>query len=209
MHRVVITLVCLFTAGSESSAASPPSGPRAVAWMDPAWWFFQHSPGIPANPTADSGGGWRFDFPSRDGVHYLVTPVAGFITGAFRAHIVITAETDTTFRRVRIRVVMARLHSAHICNERATKGPLRMRTTGGGDCRRSSHRAKSSSRCRSILASARKWFGRDGSERPSAFQAAISNVQLVGLTFGGCFAGHGVYVAGAPARCIVRSFSID
>jgi hypothetical protein len=52
-------------------------------------------------------------------------------------------------------------------------------------------------------------FGRDGSERPSAFQAAISNVQLVGLTFGGCFAGHGVYVTGAPARCIVRSFSID
>jgi hypothetical protein len=41
------------------------------------------------------------------------------------------------------------------------------------------------------------WFnmhGQNGATRPEAFYTALKNVQHVGMTFGGMFAGHGVFV---------------
>ena len=40
------------------------------------------------------------------------------------------------------------------------------------------------------------------------FAEAKADVQVVGMTFGGCFAGHGVYVPQGSARFIVREFSV-
>ena len=163
---------------------------------------------MPANPTADSGGGWRFDFPSRDGVHYLVTPVTGFINGAFRADMVITAGTDAVFRE-----------SDPCDHSVAAFRPYLQRAGDKGTAAYEDYRwwgqptklAPGEIKLEAPLDPG-KWsqvFGRSASERPAAFQAAISNPQAVGLTFGGCFAGHGVYVTGGTARFIVRSFSVD
>jgi hypothetical protein len=47
-------------------------------------------------------------------------------------------------------------------------------------------------------------FGQRGTEVPSEFNIAISQLANVGFTFGGTFAGHGVYVMGGDARFILK-----
>jgi hypothetical protein len=44
---------------------------------------------------------------------------------------------------------------------------------------------------------------------PNEFNAAISQVANVGFTFGGAFAGHGVYVTGGNARFILKQYSVS
>jgi hypothetical protein len=44
---------------------------------------------------------------------------------------------------------------------------------------------------------------------PNEFNTAISQLANVGFTFGGTFAGHGVYVTGGNARFILRQYSVS
>ena len=50
--------------------------------------------------------------------------------------------------------------------------------------------------------------GNSSAEVITAFQAAASDVQNVGVTFGGCYAGHGVYVVDGPARFIMTGYAL-
>jgi hypothetical protein len=52
-------------------------------------------------------------------------------------------------------------------------------------------------------------FGQRGAEVPNEFNAAILNLGNVGFTFGGTFAGHGVYVTGGNARFILKQYSVS
>lgn len=54
-------------------------------------------------------------------------------------------------------------------------------------------------------------YGAKGSDFPSDFAAAISNMAQVGMTFGGgCFYGHGVFNSGAgPAVFTINSFTVQ
>ena len=52
-------------------------------------------------------------------------------------------------------------------------------------------------------------FGQRGAEVLNEFNAAISQLANVGFTFGGTFAGHGVYVTGGNARFILRQYSVS
>ena len=52
-------------------------------------------------------------------------------------------------------------------------------------------------------------FGHKGSSLIQGFQAAAADVQAIGLTFGGCFFGHGAYVASGSARFIMTGFSVQ
>ena len=47
------------------------------------------------------------------------------------------------------------------------------------------------------------------SEVPAEFAAALADVGAVGMTFGGCFAGHGIYVADGNATFILDSYSVQ
>ena len=52
-------------------------------------------------------------------------------------------------------------------------------------------------------------FGQGGAEVPNEFNAAISKLGNVGFTFGGTFAGHGVFVTGGNARFVLKQFSVS
>jgi hypothetical protein len=52
-------------------------------------------------------------------------------------------------------------------------------------------------------------FGQGGAEVPNEFNAAISKLGNVGFTFGGTFAGHGVFVTGGNARFVLKEFSVS
>ena len=50
-------------------------------------------------------------------------------------------------------------------------------------------------------------FGQRGTEVPSEFNTAIAQLANIGFTFGGTFAGHGVYVTGA--RFILKQYAVS
>ena len=50
--------------------------------------------------------------------------------------------------------------------------------------------------------------GHSSAEVTAAFQAAAADVQNVGVTFGGCYAGHGVYVVDGPAWFIMTGYAL-
>jgi hypothetical protein len=58
-----------------------------------------------------------------------------------------------------------------------------------------------------------KWSavnGMTGMQQPNGFAAALAHPANVGLTFGGgCFFGHGVFIAGGTATFTVTEYSID
>lgn len=51
-------------------------------------------------------------------------------------------------------------------------------------------------------------FGKNGSTVPIPFARCVANLARVGFTFGGMFAGHGVYSVGGDVRFTVKSFEI-
>lgn len=53
-------------------------------------------------------------------------------------------------------------------------------------------------------------YGKSGAQAPAQFADALKNISSVGFTFGGgCFYGHGVYVAGGTARWTLSQLLIQ
>src|SRR5215470_1235261 len=77
-----------FLLGSVTLVASQgPSASSVAISLDPARWQIgpiirgkNYSPGMPSQPTA-ADGGWSFNFPTQDGVHYVTTSLSGPLLG--------------------------------------------------------------------------------------------------------------------------------
>ncbi len=52
-------------------------------------------------------------------------------------------------------------------------------------------------------------FGQNGATRPERFKEAIEHLGNVGFTFGGVFAGHGVFSETAPMTFVLKEFSVN
>lgn len=191
--------------GDESKP--PPSSAAVVSIsMDASRWVFQHSHNVPSSPRQSSSGGWEFDFPGSDGVHYLVTPVSGRMPGAVAASMRVEKGTGAIFREsdpcTDPHVAAVRLYFQRRGDDL---------TTGKQDWRWwSVDRYLLDDPAGELVVPvvAEKWhqvFGNKGDTRVNEFTAAASDVQVVGLTFGGCFAGHGVYVIDGAAKFIAVS----
>ena len=73
--------------------------------MDPLTWAIgpiingqNYSHGMPLRPTANPGGGWYFDFPQADGVHYVTR--APTEVGRRSVRMVFEIQGDATFKEV-------------------------------------------------------------------------------------------------------------
>ena len=64
----------------------PLSGP-ATTTMNSEDWNFLYSSNMPRHPTARDATGWEFNFPPRDGVHYLVHLVIGRSEAGSQQHL--------------------------------------------------------------------------------------------------------------------------
>jgi hypothetical protein len=166
-----------------------------------SYWKIAYSPNMPAWMSGTEGN-WYFDFPNQDGVHYVykVAPAVrvgqtitmhfaiasngSFVptegTATARVQLFLEQQGDTLRRWSRIKrwwsVTSVELH----------KGEFTLTASLSPD----------------------QWtsvFGQGGAEVPNEFNAAISQVANVGFTFGGAFAGHGVYVTGGNARFILKT----
>ena len=195
---------------SQGSSAS-----SVVISLDPARWQIgpiirgkSYSPGMPLNPAA-AGSGWSFTFPPQDGVHYVTTPLSAPLIG---------------------RLLEVRFSIAGPGRLVPTQGdpPARMRLflhrrgdDWSGVGAYEFYRWWSVSNM--VLAAGNyelavplvpdQWFsvfGKRGDHPAAAgqFTAAVGDLQAVGQTFGGMFAGHGVFAVDGPSRFTLESYEI-
>jgi len=204
VKRVVLALLLASCGGGESITA--PSTPTLS--MEPAAWTFRYSLGMGEHPVAALNGGWQFDFPMQDGVHYLTTPMTADLRGK---------EIQVTAHVVGIDPVFA--WPADACGSPARARVMAQRQ--GDDLRSASGRWWSDRPitlqvgATTITApvSPERWSnvdGKVGTADPQGFDDAMAHPGFVGLTFGGgCFFGHGVWLQSGAARMLVRDFSIQ
>lgn len=209
----LIFLALLLVSCNEGGApSSPPPRLPASLNLDPTMWSFAYSPGMPLHPTASPNGGWYFDFPSADGVHYVLMPVSGYAAATMSISLTIETWGDPLFDW--------RTAANNTCGTPPStpatvklflqrRGDDMAGTPGGTEFYRwwsvpSFSLAAGSATLEASIADPSQWssvLGKNGTDAPGQFQQAMNDLAMAGMSFGGgCFAGHGVFVTGGTAR---------
>ena len=179
-------------------------GSPAVSAPSVSYWKIAYSPNMPAGMSGTESN-WYFDFPNQNGVHYVykVAPAVG-VGQTITMHFAITGKgnfvpTEGT-ATARVRLFLQQRGDTLTAQEpykrwwsvsyvQLHEGEFTLTASLSPD----------------------KWtsvFGQGGAEVPNEFNTAIFQLANVGFTFGGTFAGHGVYVTGGNARFIL-SFAMS
>jgi hypothetical protein len=191
-----LVVAMLLTAGNDEK-------PPGVSNM--SHWKVDYSPNMPAWMSG-SEGNWYFDFPNQNGVHYVYT-----VAPAIKAGQTITLQFAITGK------------GNFVPTEGTATARVRLFLQQRGDTLTAQEPYKrwwsvsyvelhEGEFTLTASLSPGQWtsvFGRRGDEVPHAFNSAISQLANVGFTFGGTFAGHGVYVAGGNARFILKQYFIS
>jgi hypothetical protein len=206
----------VLTALVAGCSAQSPLSPDAVVPASSAFsmaaadWTFESSPNMPRHPRS-IGDGWQFDFPTERGVGYLTTrqkPASA--SQAIRASITVDTIGDPFFEY--------RTESSNTCAAPATVRLYFQRRgdnlSGNGEYEFyrwwsnpvAYQLGSGSIQLVGNLADPSAWssvLGRTGSENEPAFRAALADMGAAGFTFGGgCFFGHGVYVAPGTGQAV-------
>ena len=170
-------------------------------------WVFSFSPNMPAHPTT-SGTGWYFDFPSSDGVHYLLVPYR-----ASKPHqtLTITYRVSGTGKFV---------GADTGCNRAPNFRPMLERNGDMMGATQEFYRWWSNPDFAPLVADGQvhtltvplvsaRWSDVYGKFNATEFSASLKDLMAVGVTFGsGCTAGHGAWTTGGKARFELLNFQI-
>ena len=166
-----------------------------------------YSHNMPLQPAQD-GAGWSFDFPAMDGVHYVTTSYGGGALSASKIRMTFTIAADPSVQFM------------------ATQGDTSARVRlyfqrSGDDWRTETYRwwsnefieLRPGSYTLEVPMTPDHWFDVHGHQArepavTAGFNAAKGSVMAVGMTFGGMFAGHGVYTDGGHARFTLQEFAV-
>lgn len=199
---ILIVILGLALAGRDNSRAAP---------MEPAAadspWIVAFSPAMPPTLSEQAENYYYFDFPTdTDGIHYVFK----------RAPAVEPGQTITM-------VFSLEGKGKLLPNEGRSFAKVRLYMQRKGDRLTAKEPHKRWwSRAFSELVSPRdfvlsariapsQWtsvFGMVGSNVPDEFRDCIDNLAHVGFTFGGDFAGHGVYVRDGAVRFVLKEYSV-
>jgi len=199
MMRIAIgVLALLLTACNDEGS---PTVPAATL----SYWKIAYSPNMPAQMFGTEGN-WYFDFPNQNGVHYVYKAAPTVRVGqTITMHFAITGKGDFVptegTAAARVRLFLQQRGDTLTAQEpykrwwsvtyvELHEGEFTLTASLSPD----------------------QWtsvFGQRGAQVPNEFSAAISQLANVGFTFGGTFAGHGVYVTRGNARFILRQYSIS
>ena len=195
--KCLLALALLLTTVGSSIGAKSIAGETQVKG-----WTISYSPGMPARMEEGESGTYYFYFPPKDGVHYV------------------TAAAPSVRLNQTVIMRFAVLGDGMIMPTEG-KPPARIRLflEQRGDRMTASEPFKrwwSVSHVdlvghRHFTLAARltpsQWssvFGKNGSAVPNKFCDCLSALDKIGFTFGGVFAGHGVYVIGGSARFVLE-----
>lgn len=181
-------------------------------------WVIQYSPGMPVHPTFSNSTSlsakWYFDFPKSDGVHNIVVPY-----GQSKVHTLLAM----TFMVDSVKPIYVSADSPA-----AAPASLRPYFQRAGDTM-SGQGAYEFYRWWSnpvhyqlgtndntvvtltVPITPAQWssvLGKVGTASPGAFNDAWKNVANVGLTFGGEFFGHGVFISSGTSRFTLLDYKI-
>jgi hypothetical protein len=198
MTRIAVVILAFFL------TACADEGLRAVPVSRTNGWKIAHSPNMPASISGTEGNGY-FDFPTRNGVHYVYKPAPAVKVGQIiKMHFAITGNANfvptegTATARVRL---FLQQQGDTLTAQEPYK---RWWSVPYAELREGEYTL-------TVAVSPDQWtsvFGQGGAEVPNEFNAAISKLGNVGFTFGGTFAGHGVFVTGGNARFVLKEFSV-
>ena len=201
IQRLVTLLVALLCIGF-SQTVNPPAPPSIGPWtIGPVIGGKSLSPGMPISMSAGPTG-WYFDFPQTpNSVHYVTRAPTEAVRSGIRMSFEISGNAE--FKEADCGGVgcvpgpgMVRIYIQRCGDDWRTNGfrfwspPLQL--SGGA--------------LQMDYALDPSWSGVFGTD-PDGFRAALSNLCAVGFTFGGMFAGHGVYST-APARFVLTNFEL-
>jgi hypothetical protein len=197
MRHPAVLLVLFLLAGNNGDSAS------ALA-ASSSGWTIAYSPGMPSEmPTKD--GNYYFDFPKMDGVHYVYQRAPAVGVGQ-TVTMVFTIEGSGTFiptegtASARVRLFLQERGDTLT----AAEPHKRWWSTAFAEL-------KPGTFALTAVIAPELWssvLGKNGGEIPGEFYNAISNLANIGFTFGGTFAGHGVYVIGGNARFVLKEFRV-
>ena len=189
-----------------------------VVYLKPNRWVISFSPGMPNHPVSGTGvspvSSWYFDFPSSDGVHYIMVPYT-----ASKPHKTLTITFKVTALSGNPQFISVETG----CNEAADFRPMLERQGDMLSPSQEFYRWWSSDKVKlvadgqihtlSVPLTPDRWgsvFGKNGTQAPTEFATSLQNLMGVGITFGGgCFAGHGVYVTGGKVRFTLLNYQIQ
>ena len=175
-------------------------------------WDILYSRDMPLRPAPYASGGWYFDFPKQGGyVGYVTTNYTQPIDASSR--LTLTAKMETTG-------TPTFSEPSSYCNVPGKarlyiqrKG-MKPNTTTHKDYRWWSNpkyieMKQSGLTTINVPLTPSDWSnaaGELGSKNPAAFNYALANVEKIGVTFGSCSGGHGLFVTGGTARFIVTNY---
>jgi hypothetical protein len=190
--------------------------PQGALSLDPARWQIgptidgrSYSPGMPTRPSAD-GSGWTFTFPQQDGVHYVTTPLRGSLIG--RSGVRVRFSIDGPGRLMPTQgdpPARLRLFLQRSADNFTAAGPYefyRWWSVSSVELVAGVHEL-------TAPLAPNEWLSVLGTrgDHPAAagqFDSATVDLQAIGQTFGGMFAGHGVYVIEGWSRFSLMSYEI-
>jgi hypothetical protein len=155
---------------------------------------------MPLHPIAD-GPNWYFDFPQAPGSVHYVTRKA-FETGRNVIRMRFRIEGDAEFKptegsaRAAVRLMIQRRGDTYSWDKASYRFWSRPVQLAPGEFA-----------VKEALTPDR-WTNVGGQTDPAGFQALLNELENVGFTFGGQFAGHGVYVVGT-ARFVLSEYTLE
>jgi len=196
------------------NAAAPAAPPYTGPLTDAPRWLFQYSPGMPPRPSPASPG-FKFSLPPLPAsVHYLVTQISRPVAQVVRA--------DFTFDLSADAVLTAHMPNGSNPDDGAPGARLYFQRRGddmSGAGQYEYYRWWSVGRCEikpgsfqlaAGLADPAQWlsvYGKTGNLAPTEFRMAAADCLVVGITFGGWFAGHGIALTAGSGACTISDFA--
>lgn len=193
--------LALLLAGCSGGGSPPPAPP-----LPSTGWAFEYSPGMTV-PVSTSAG-LQFVFPHQNGVHYLTKAPANSLSGVAT----LTFSVDPPNAQL---VEVEPCSGGSIPLVRLYFQRQGDNLSGAGDYefyRWWSTGAELDGSLNVLSASfvPEQWtsvYGKAGIANPAAFAAALAAPARLGMTFGGCFAGHGVYDSGSGATTFTFNYA--
>jgi len=211
MHRLLIASIAALT-----SAAAFASAPAATGWeIGPIIRGKNYSQGMPLTP-APTRTGWQFDFPvgraAAGHVHYVTFRPAPIRPGSrITVRYRVDAKPGTRFvpQETPDRPATVSLYFQRRGDTWSAKGRYEHYRWYAPDA--TVQQIAPGEHQISITLDDPAWIsvlGRTAGDNPGALEAALADIDRIGLVFGSAAArGHGVY-ASAPARFTLLNFSI-